>query len=68
MLDLGARLIGVNNRNLRTFEVDLDHTLRVKESIPADRLIVAESGILTGPTPNGWRRAASGRCWLARRS
>ncbi len=47
VLDLGARLIGVNNRNLRTFEVDLDHTLRVKESIPADRLVVAESGIRT---------------------
>ena len=47
VLDLGVRLIGVNNRNLRTFEVDLEHTLRIKERIPADRLVVGESGIRT---------------------
>ncbi len=47
VLDLGARLVGINNRNLRTFEVDLDHTLRMKERIPADRLVVGESGIRT---------------------
>ena len=38
-------IIGVNNRDLHTFVVDLDHTLRLKEQIPANRLLVAESGI-----------------------
>lgn len=41
----GAKLIGVNNRDLRTFEVDLHHTIRMREKIPTDRLLVAESGI-----------------------
>lgn len=40
-----ATLVGVNNRDLRTFEVDLLHVVRIKEKIPADRLVVAESGI-----------------------
>jgi indole-3-glycerol phosphate synthase len=47
VLDAGARLIGINNRDLRTFEVDLDHTLRLLESIPRDCLVVSESGIRT---------------------
>jgi indole-3-glycerol phosphate synthase len=41
----GARLIGVNNRDLRTFDVDLGLTERVRKAIPADVLVVAESGI-----------------------
>ena len=45
VIDCGARLIGVNNRDLNTFVVDLHHTIRVKESLPPDRLIVGESGI-----------------------
>lgn len=45
VLDTGATLVGVNNRDLRTFEVDLMHVVRVKEQIPADRVVVAESGI-----------------------
>jgi indole-3-glycerol phosphate synthase len=45
VLDAGARLIGVNNRDLRTFEVDLEHTIRMRAQIPADRLLVGESGI-----------------------
>ena len=45
VLQIGARLIGVNNRNLHTFEVDLEHTLRLRRQIPADRVLVAESGI-----------------------
>jgi indole-3-glycerol phosphate synthase len=47
VLNVGARLIGVNNRDLNTFEVDLDHTVRLREQIPADRLLVGESGIRT---------------------
>lgn len=46
-LDCGARLIGVNNRNLKTFETDLDHVVRMRKQIPPDRLVVAESGIFT---------------------
>ena len=47
VVDAGARLIGVNNRNLHTFEVDIDHTLRLQEMIPTDRAVVGESGIRT---------------------
>ena len=47
VLRTGARLIGINNRNLRTFEVDLDHTLRLRREIPGDRVVVGESGIHT---------------------
>lgn len=47
LLDLGAPLVGVNNRNLRTFVTDLDHTLRLRREVPADRVLVAESGIRT---------------------
>ena len=45
VLDSGARLIGINNRNLRTFQTDLRHTLDLLDDIPADRTVVSESGI-----------------------
>lgn len=45
LLRLGAPLLGVNNRNLRTFVTDLDHTIRLRREIPEDRVLVAESGI-----------------------
>lgn len=40
-----ARLIGINNRDLKTFTTDLDVTVRLARRIPADKLIVSESGI-----------------------
>ncbi|GAB6166991.1 indole-3-glycerol phosphate synthase TrpC [Thermostilla marina] len=45
VVDCGARLIGINNRNLHTFEVDIEHTIHLRREIPADRAVVAESGI-----------------------
>jgi indole-3-glycerol phosphate synthase len=44
-LDLGARIVGINNRNLKTLKVDLGTTERLAASVPADRLLVAESGL-----------------------
>lgn len=46
-LKLGGNMIGINNRNLHTFEVSLQTTLNLKNSISADKLIVTESGIHT---------------------
>jgi indole-3-glycerol phosphate synthase len=46
-LQLRTPLLGVNNRNLRTFETRLDTTLNLLERIPSDRLVVTESGILS---------------------
>jgi indole-3-glycerol phosphate synthase len=45
-LDLNTPLIGVNNRNLRTFEVTLDATFGMLDAIPDERIVVTESGIL----------------------
>ena len=48
-LQLKTPLIGINNRNLRSFEVNLDTTLSQLQRIPPDRIVVAESGILAPP-------------------
>ena len=47
VLDLGATLVGVNNRNLKTMTTDLGHVRAVRERVPDDVVLVAESGIKT---------------------
>ena len=46
-IDLGADLIGINNRNLKTFETDLDTTAKLADEVGDDVLLVSESGIRT---------------------
>lgn len=45
VIDAGATLIGINNRDLKTFETDLQHTVRLRKQIPDDYVVVGESGI-----------------------
>lgn len=47
-LDAGARIVGVNNRNLKTLEVDLETSYRLRSRIPSSCLTVSESGIRNG--------------------
>jgi indole-3-glycerol phosphate synthase len=56
-LDAGCDLIGINSRNLQTFEVDLQTASRLAEKIPASCVRVAESGIQSGADLAGLRRA-----------
>lgn len=44
-LDSGAQIVGVNNRNMRTFEVKLETSFRLAERIPAGIIKISESGI-----------------------
>jgi indole-3-glycerol phosphate synthase len=45
VLDLGATLVGINNRDLHTMTTDLDHVLRLRDRVPGHCVVVAESGI-----------------------
>lgn len=45
VLDLGATLVGINNRNLKTMTTDLDTVLRLRDHVPEECVLVAESGI-----------------------
>ncbi|QPF72128.1 indole-3-glycerol phosphate synthase TrpC [Roseateles sp. DAIF2] len=62
-LRLQTPLVGINNRNLRTFDVTLDTTLGLLKHVPADRLLVTESGILA-PADVQLMRAAQVHAFL----
>lgn len=51
----GARLIGINNRDLRTLDVDPERAVRLRELVPGDRLAIAESGVRDTATVARWR-------------
>ena len=52
-----ARLIGLNNRDLRTLEVDPERAVRLRGLVPEDRLVIAESGVRDPGILSGWRAA-----------
>jgi len=52
-----ARLIGLNNRDLRSLEVDTERAVRLRPLVPDDRLVVAESGVRDAATIAAWRAA-----------
>ena len=62
-LQVPARLLGINNRNLRTFEVSLDTTLALRDAVPRDRILVTESGIVA-PADVARMRAAGVEAFL----
>ena len=62
-LRLRTPLIGINNRNLRTFETRLETTLGLLKGVPGDRMVVTESGILSGADVQRMREANVG-CFL----
>ena len=51
----GARLIGLNNRDLRTLAVDVERAARLRELVPDDRLVIGESGVREPATVARWR-------------
>lgn len=55
-LNTGARIIGVNNRNLKDFSVDTDNSRRLRELIPPDVLFVSESGVRTAEDVSALRK------------
>jgi indole-3-glycerol phosphate synthase len=62
-LELRTPLLGINNRNLRSFETSLDTTLALLDRVPADRLVITESGI-HAPADVGRMRAAGVHAFL----
>ena len=62
-LPVPARLLGINNRNLRSFDVSLQTTLELKDAVPTDRILVTESGIVA-PADVALMRAAGVHAFL----
>ena len=56
-LKLNTKLLGINNRNLRTFETSLDTTLNLLSRIPPEKLVITESGILSKADVDRMRQA-----------
>ena len=55
----GARIIGVNNRNLKTFDVDVSNCARLRSLVPGNILFVAESGVKTPADINSLRNTGA---------
>ncbi len=54
-LESGARVIGINNRDLRTLDVDVERADRLRALVPDDRVVIAESGVRDASTVARWR-------------
>ena len=54
-LATSARIVGLNNRDLRSLEVDTERAARLREVVPDDRIVVAESGVRDASTIRDWR-------------
>jgi indole-3-glycerol phosphate synthase len=57
VLAAGADLVGINNRDLRHFDTDIEHTLRLRDQIPSEVMVVSESGIRSRLDVNRLERA-----------
>ena len=57
--DCGARVIGVNNRNLKDFSVDTGNTLKLRELVQDDSIFVSESGVKTAEDIRTLRKAGA---------
>ena len=67
-LELSTPLIGINNRDLHSFDTRLETTLELLPYLPADRMVVTESGIHTAEDVALMRNHRSTASWSARRS
>lgn len=61
-VSIGARIIGVNNRNLKDFSVDTGNSERLRKLIPDDIIFVAESGVQSSKDINEFRRIGANAC------